>query len=60
MTFGEDFFKTIQFVVAVLRLLARIFGDDSDKENDDKISGNHAHEIEDVIQTTSAAKTKQG
>lgn len=60
MTFGEDFFKTVQFIVAVLRLLARIFGDDKDKEDDDKIMGNHAHEVNDIIKTTNAAKTKQG
>jgi len=59
MTFGEDFFKTVQFVVAVLRLIARIFGDDKDKEFDDKIAGNHAHEIEKIIDTTNAAKTKK-
>lgn len=60
MTFGTDFFKTLQFVVAVLRLLARIFGDDNDKKSDDEISGNDAHEIEDIIKTTNAAKTNQG
>jgi len=60
MTFGADFFKTVQFIVAVLRLLARIFGDNDDKKIDDEISGNHAHEIEEIIKTTNTAKTKQG
>lgn len=60
MTFGEDFFKIIQFVMAVLRLIARIFGDDEDKKHDDNIMGNHAHEIDKIVKTTSAAKTKQG
>ena len=60
MTFGSDFFKTVQFIVAVLRLLARIFGDDKDKEEDDKIMGNHAHEVEEIINTTHTAKTNKG
>lgn len=60
MTFGSDFFKTLQFIMAVLRLLARIFGDEKDKEIDDKIQGNHAHEIDKIINTTSAAKTNKG
>lgn len=58
MTFGQDFFKTVQFIVAVLRLLARIFGDDDDKKSDDEIMGNHAHEIDTIIGTTNTAKTK--
>ena len=28
MLFGNDFFKWVQFVMAVLKLLADIFGDD--------------------------------
>lgn len=59
MKFGEDWFKTIQFVMAVLRLIARIFGDDEDKKNDDEIQGNHAHEVDKIIDTTKSAKTKQ-
>ena len=58
MTFGEDFFKIIQFVTAVMRLIARIFGDEKDKKDDDKIMGNHAHEVEEIIKTTNTAKTK--
>lgn len=60
MTFGEDFFKIIQFVMAVMRLIARIFGDDDDKKHDDEIMGNHAHEVDKVIESTNAAKTNQG
>ena len=58
MQFGADWFKTIQFVMAVLRLIARIFGDEEDKKRDDEIAGNHAHEVETIIDTTNAAKTK--
>ena len=29
--FGSDFFKVMKFVVALLRLLAEIFGNDQDK-----------------------------
>jgi len=58
MQFGSDWFKTIQFVLAVLRLLARIFGDEADRKEDDAIQGNHAHEVEEIIKSTNAAKTK--
>ncbi len=58
MHFGQDWFKTIQFVMAILRLIARIFGDDEDKKTDDEIQGNHAHEADKVIDTTNGAKTK--
>ncbi|MBA7623565.1 hypothetical protein ES703_30962 [subsurface metagenome] len=60
MHFGEDWFKTIQFVMAILRLIARIFGDKDDKKFDDEIQGNDAHEVEKIINTTHAAKTNQG
>jgi len=32
MIFGSDFWKWAQFAIAVLKLIANIFGDDSDKE----------------------------
>jgi len=60
MTFGEDFFKIIQFVVAVMRLIGRIFGDDKDKKYDDQIMGNHAHEADKIIDSTNIAKTNKG
>jgi len=47
--FGADFFKIIQFVMDALRLFARIFGDEKDRENDDKVQSNHRHEIEKII-----------
>lgn len=59
MHFGTDFFRIIQFVVAIMRLIGRIFGDDEDKKIDDDIQGNHAHEADKIIDTTNAAKTKQ-
>jgi len=47
--FGQDFFKIIQFIMDALRLFARVFGDDSDRANDDKCQNNHRHEIEKII-----------
>jgi len=40
MTFGTDYFKIIQFILALVRLIARIFGDQTDKELDDKFGTN--------------------
>lgn len=47
--FGRDFFKILEFVMAALRLFARIFGDDEDRKNDDITQGNHKHEVDKVI-----------
>ena len=56
--FGTDFFKMLEFVMAALRLFARIFGDDEDRENDDKTQGNHVHEAAKVIENSPGAKTR--
>jgi len=32
MTFGKDFFKIFNFAIQLLRLFARVFGDDADKK----------------------------
>jgi len=56
--FGTDFFKILEFVMAALRLFARIFGDDEDRLNDDKTQGNHVHEANKVIDTSAGAKTR--
>jgi len=34
MHFGSDFFKIVEFVVAILRLFARVFGDADDAKSD--------------------------
>lgn len=47
--FGKDFFKILEFVMAALRLFARIFGDDDDRKNDDETQSNHRHEVEKII-----------
>lgn len=47
--FGQDFFKIAQFVLALLRLIGRIFGDDEDKANDKKAAENCATEINRII-----------
>ena len=31
--FGSDFFKIIKFVIAILRLIAEIFGNDEDRRS---------------------------
>jgi len=46
MKFGEDFFKIVAFAMQILRLFARIFGDEEDKKADDHVQGNCVHEIE--------------
>ena len=33
MIFGKDFFRVLKFVVAIMRLIAEIFGDDEDRKN---------------------------
>lgn len=49
MKFGSDFFKIAQFVVALLRLIGRIFGDTEDKKHDDEAADNCAHEVDRII-----------
>lgn len=51
MMFGQDFFKVLQFIMAALRLFARVFGDADDRKNDDETQGNHRHEVDKVIET---------
>jgi hypothetical protein len=51
MVFGRDFFKIIAFAMQILRLFARIFGDDDDKKIDDEVQGNHIHELDKVIRS---------
>lgn len=49
--FGSDFFKILEYIVAALRLFARIFGDDDDKKADDEAQSNHRHEVESIIRS---------
>lgn len=56
--FGTDFFKMLEFVMAAIRLFARIFGDDKDRENDDKTQSNHVHEVQKIVTTSAGAKTR--
>jgi len=46
MKFGVDFFKIVAFAMQILRLFARIFGDDEDKKADDEVQNNCIHEVE--------------
>lgn len=52
MKFGSDFFKTIQFVMAILRLIARIFGETEDKKLDDTFGKNHMHDVDEFVKHT--------
>lgn len=56
MIFDKNYFKYAQLIVAILRLIGRIFGDSDDKANDDTSETNHKHEIDHII--PSAAKKK--
>jgi len=49
MVFGSDFFKVLEFIMAALRLFARIFGDADDRKNDDEVQSNHRHEVDKVM-----------
>ena len=49
MEFGKDYFLIIQFVIGVMRLFARLFGSTKDKNFDDEVQGNCAHEIDKII-----------
>lgn len=49
MKFGEDFFKIVQFVIAIMRLIARVFGDKTDKDLDDEFGTNHLHEVDETV-----------
>lgn len=49
MHIGSDFFKWVQVIVAILRILGRVFGDDEDKKADDEVQGNHVHEVDRIV-----------
>ena len=58
--FGSDFFKILEFVHAILRLFGRIFGDDDDKKNDDKVQSNCKHEVVKIIDQNKNFAGKSG
>jgi len=45
MKFGGDIWNWFAFIWQALRLWRRVFGDDEDKSDDDKIASNHSTEI---------------
>lgn len=47
--FGGDFFKILEFVMAVLRLFARVFGDDEDRKADDEQKELHGDYAENLV-----------
>ena len=52
MHLGKDFFLIAKFVVAVIRLFGRIFGDNDDRKADDEVESNHGHDAEHVVKTS--------
>jgi len=59
MNFGADFFKILQFVVATMRLIARIFGDEKDKDLDDKFGSNHLHDVDASVKKYAPSPKKE-
>lgn len=53
MHLGKDFFLIAKFVVAVIRLFGRIFGDEDDRKADDEVENNHSHDAEAVVRSSS-------
>lgn len=49
MKFGADFFKILEFVVAILRMFARVFGDDDDRKADDEQRATHGDYAEKLV-----------
>ncbi len=49
MKFGSDFFKILEFVVAILRMFARVFGDDEDRQADDEQAAKHGDYAEKLV-----------
>lgn len=49
MKFGSDFFKIIELVIAILRMFARIFGDDEDRAQDDEVREKHGDYAEKLV-----------
>jgi len=49
MKFGADFFKVLEFVMAVLRLFARVFGDAEDRKADDEQKNLHGDYAEKLL-----------
>lgn len=47
--FGADFFRWIQFVIAAVRLFARIFGDEEDRQHEEEINNHQSQNVNDFI-----------
>lgn len=45
MKFGGDFFKIVEFIVLVLKMFGRIFGDKEDNDEADKVENNHSAHV---------------
>jgi len=50
MHFGADYFRIIEFVIAVLRLLAKIFGDDDDRKADKDTKDKYGDYAEKIVE----------
>lgn len=60
MHLGKDFFLIAKFVVAVIRLFGRVFGDQDDRKSDDEVENNHSHDAEVVIKSNSPNSSRTG
>ena len=49
MKFGKDFFQILEFVVAILRLFARVFGDDDDRKADDEQQAKNGAAVKGIV-----------
>lgn len=49
MQFGADYFKIIEFVIAVLRLLAKIFGTEEDRKADAEAKSKYGDFAEKIV-----------
>lgn len=49
MRFGSDFFKWFEFVIAIIRMAVKVFGDKEDVEADDEMKEKHGHYADKLV-----------
>lgn len=49
MRFGADFFKILEFAIAVIRMFARLFGDNDDVKADDETRSKYGDYAEKLV-----------
>ena len=50
--FGKDFFKITHFIFTLLKLIAKVFGDEEDDKISDEFENNHQTEYNAMINGT--------